>query len=78
MSRAPLDPTVMKAWNKGREAGIREGAEEGREQGWAEATQKFLELTASLTDIKGIGEQRAQAIQMHFLKGLEKLESKPK
>lgn len=54
-----LDPTAIKAWNKGREAGKKE------------ATDIFYEFLAgrmlSLTDIEGVGEKTAEKIRLHML-----------
>lgn len=63
MTRGPLDPALIKAWNKGREAGKKE------------AIELFMKLVNdrmdTITEIKGIGEQRAWQIREHFIKGME-------
>lgn len=59
----PLDPTLMKAWNSGRNAGITEARDE---------FHKFLtEKMQTLTDIQGIGEKTAWKIHEHFIRELE-------
>lgn len=54
-----LDPTAIKAWNKGREAGKKE------------ATDIFYEFLAgrmqTLTEIEGVGEKIAAKIRLHML-----------
>ncbi len=60
----PLDPTLMKAWNK------------GREEGKNEATEKFYRFLVgrmeSLTEIEGVGKKTAFKIQTHFLEAFAK------
>ncbi|WP_342512272.1 hypothetical protein MKY34_16835 [Sporosarcina sp. FSL K6-1522] len=61
--RNPLDPTVMMAWNKGREAGKKE------------ATEIFYEFLTgkmqTLTEIDGVGEKTAAKIRLHMLTELD-------
>lgn len=60
---SPMDPNLIVAWNKGREAGKKE------------ATEMFnnflIEKMQTLTEISGIGEKIAWKIQEHFLQEKE-------
>lgn len=64
MNTGPLNPELMKAWNKGRESGRKE------------ATEMFYEFIKermeALEEIGGIGSKTAFKVQMHFLSEMEK------
>ncbi len=62
MNRA-LDPEVMKAWNKGKEAGIKEGR--------AHARDFFLNWLEGLEHEHGIGKKTAEKIRDRFYKQYE-------
>lgn len=55
----PLDPTLMKAWNKGREAGRKEAVEEFH--------LYFGQKMSTLMEIDGIGAKTAQKVIRHVL-----------
>lgn len=64
MKARAMDPALIQAWNKGREAGKKE------------ALDKFYKFLVgqmeTLTDIDGIGDKTAWKIHEHFLKEMGK------
>lgn len=63
MKARAMDPALIQAWNKGREAGKQE------------ATEMFHEFLIgrmeTLVDLPGVGDKTAWKIQEHFLKEME-------
>lgn len=63
----PMNPSLMKAFVKGRDAGFQSGKQEGKVEGLAEMMMLFSEWTEVMDQhIKGIGPKKKMEIQLFF------------